>query len=119
MLAGGVRCVSDDSDGKTPMHTLHGRRDNTPILEFGEKVLYKLARPARGGTWDPRFYPGVFVEMLNSSSDAVVVTDQGSAIKTRASGESLSRKDGMRIECSECEQSRGLQTAVSRNGEAR
>ena len=24
------------SDGKTPLQRLHGRRDNTPILEFGE-----------------------------------------------------------------------------------
>ena len=27
------------SDGKTPLQRLHGRRDNTPILEFGEKDL--------------------------------------------------------------------------------
>ena len=26
------------SDGKTPLQRLHGRRDNTPILEFGEKI---------------------------------------------------------------------------------
>ena len=43
-----------------------------------------LAKPARGGQWDPRFYPGAFVGILNSSSEAVVVTEQGSAIKTRA-----------------------------------
>ena len=35
------------SDGKTPLHNLHGRRDNTPILEFGETILY-VAEPARG-----------------------------------------------------------------------
>ena len=23
------------SDGKTPTHRLHGRRDNTPVLDFG------------------------------------------------------------------------------------
>ena len=28
------------SDGKTPLQRLHGRKDNTPILEFGEKILY-------------------------------------------------------------------------------
>ena len=50
---------------------------NTPILEFGEKILYKPAKPAR-------FHPGVFVGMLNSSSEAVVVTEQGLAIKTRS-----------------------------------
>ena len=40
------------------------------------------AKPARGGKWEPRFHPGVFVGMLNSSSEAVVVTEQGLAIKT-------------------------------------
>ena len=62
------------SDGKTPLQRLHGRRDNTPILEFGERILYMPATPARGGKWEPRFHPGVFVGMLNSSSEAVVVT---------------------------------------------
>ena len=60
------------SDGKTPLHLLHGRKDNTPILEFGEK-------PARGGKWEPEF-----IAMLNSSSEAVVVTEQGLAIRTRS-----------------------------------
>ena len=36
------------SDGKTSLQRLHDRRDNTPILEFGEKILYMLAKPARG-----------------------------------------------------------------------
>ena len=72
------------SDGKTPLQRLHGRRDNTPILEFEEKILYMPANPARGGKWEPRFHPGVFVGMLNSSSEAVVVTEQGLAIKTRS-----------------------------------
>ena len=39
-------------------------------------------KPARGGKWEPPFHPGVFVGMLNSSSEAVVVTEQGLAIKT-------------------------------------
>ena len=65
------------SDGKTPQRRLHGRRDKTPILEFGEKILYMPAKPARGGRWEPRFQRGVFVGMLNSSSEAVVVTEQG------------------------------------------
>ena len=42
-----------------------------------------LAKPARGGKWNPRFYSGVPVGMLNSSLEAMVVTEQGSAIKTR------------------------------------
>ena len=48
-----------------------GSDGKTPILEFGEKTLYMLAKPARGGKWEPRFHPGVFVRMLNSSSEAV------------------------------------------------
>ena len=71
-------------DGKIPLQRLHGRRDNTPILELGEKILYMPAKPAKGGKWEPRFHPGVFVVMLNSSSEAVVVTEQGLAIKTRS-----------------------------------
>ena len=72
------------SDGKTPLHRLHGRRGNTPILELKENNLYMPAKPARGRKWDPRFHPGVFVGMLGSSAEAVVVTEQGSAIKTSA-----------------------------------
>ena len=34
--------------------------------------------------WEPRLHPGVFVGMLNSSSEAAVVTEQGLAIKTHA-----------------------------------
>ena len=68
----------------TPLQRLHGRKDNTPLLEFGEKILYMPAKPAGGGKWEPRLHPGVFVEMLNSSSEAVVVTEQGLAIKTCA-----------------------------------
>ena len=31
------------SDGEAPFHRLRGRRDNTPIWEFGEKMLFMLA----------------------------------------------------------------------------
>ena len=37
------------------LQRLHGRRDNTPILGFGEKMP---ATPARGSRWEPRFHPG-------------------------------------------------------------
>ena len=72
------------SDGKPPLQRLQGRTDNTPIPALAEKILYMPAKPARGGKWEPRFHPGVFVGMLNSSSEAVVVTEQGLAIKIRA-----------------------------------
>ena len=42
------------------------------------------AKPAGGGKWDPPFNAGAFLGMLNSSSGAVAVTEQGSAIKTCA-----------------------------------
>ena len=42
------------------------------------------SKPARGGRWEPRFHPGVCVGILNSSSEAVVVTEQGLAVKTRS-----------------------------------
>ena len=35
------------SDGRTPLHGLHGRSDNTPILEFWEMILHMLARQTR------------------------------------------------------------------------
>ena len=59
----GASCDRCDfgSDGKT--HRLHGRRDNTE-----RSFCACLQKPARGGNWDPQFYPGVFVGMLNSSS---------------------------------------------------
>ena len=57
-------------DGVTPLQRLHGR--NMP------------AKPARGETWAPRFYLAVFLGMLDSSSEAVVVTEQGLAMKRRA-----------------------------------
>ena len=44
-------------DGKSPLQRLHGRRDNTPILEFGEKILYMPAKPVRRGKWERRFLP--------------------------------------------------------------
>ena len=52
------RCDSG-SDGKTLLQRLHGRKDNTPILELEEKILYMPAKPAREGKWEPRFHPGV------------------------------------------------------------
>ena len=64
------------SDEKTPTYRLYGRRDNTPILEFGENILCILAKPARGAKWDPRCYPGAFVGISDSSLEAMVVTDR-------------------------------------------
>ena len=35
------------SDGKTSIHSLHGRRDNTPILELGEDFLHACQKSKR------------------------------------------------------------------------
>ena len=69
-------------DGKTPLQRRHGRRDNTPILEFGEKILYMMPNQREeesGAAVPPRN-----VCWHNSSSEAVVVTEQELAIKTRS-----------------------------------
>ena len=70
------------SDGKTPLQRLHGQQTDPGIRR--EKIPHMPAKPARGGKWEPRFHPGVFVGMLNLSSEAVFVTEQGLAIKTRS-----------------------------------
>ena len=62
-----VRCVSDEEVWERRRYTdCLDEGSNTPILEFWDM----LARPARGGKWDPRFHFGVFVGMLSSSSEA-------------------------------------------------
>ena len=96
------------SDGETPLQRLHGRRDNTPILEFGGRILHMPVKG--GGKWEPRFHPGVFVGVLNSSSEAVVVTEQdGDQDKV---GEHQER-DGTLAEHSRCEPLPGPQMAAT------
>ena len=68
-----------DSDGKTPLHRLHGRKDNTPILEFGPPSQQQMEIRNRDSIL------GVFVGMLSSSAEVMV--EQGSAVKTRAVNE--------------------------------
>ena len=99
-----LRC-DISSDGKTPLHRMHGRKNNTPILEFGDKVLYMLVKAARGA----------FVGMLNPLSEAVVLTEQGLAIKARAANvrRVLESERWDTEEHSECEQFCGLQMAVT------
>ena len=53
-----------------------GEMSTQPILELGEMILYM---PAKGHSkqeekCEPRFHLGVFVGMVNSSLEAVVVT---------------------------------------------
>ena len=54
---------------------------NSPIRELGEKILYMPAEPARGENWGAAVPHSV--GMLGSSSEVVVVTEQGLAIKTK------------------------------------
>ena len=35
------------SDGKTPTHRLHGRRDDTLVLEFGEKIFVHAGQTSK------------------------------------------------------------------------
>ena len=57
----------------TATNRLYERRDNTSILEFVEKILYMTVKSARRGKWTPRFYPRIFVGILNSSSEVLIV----------------------------------------------
>ena len=56
------------NDAKSPTEQLRGRRQKTPIVEFGQEIMYMPAKPATGGKWDPRFYLGTFV------GEAIVVS---------------------------------------------
>ena len=57
----------------------------TPLFWNSERRYCTCPQSQQEGeNWEPRFHPGVFVGMLNSSSEAVVVTEQGMAIKTRS-----------------------------------
>ena len=68
------------SDGKTPAAKAAWAKGHhaDPRIRKEDHVC------AGQASWQPRFHPGVFVGMLNSSSEAVVVTEQGLAIKTRS-----------------------------------
>ena len=89
-------------DGKTPLQRPHGRRDNTSILEFGEKILYMPAKPARGEMWEPRFHPGVSPSR-----------DWRSRQGRRTSGEYPSRRDGTLTACSKWGPLHGPRMAVT------
>ena len=94
-------------DVGTPLQRLHGRRDNTPILEFGDKILYMPAEPAKGGEkWEPRFHPGVFVEMLEAR-------DQGSRSEMHTEEEQCRLSHRVRI--SEEHQLRWTQSRIRHN----
>ena len=104
------------SDGKTPLQRLHGRRDSTPIIEFGQKILYMPAKPPMVVKWDPRFHPGVIVGMLNMSSEAVVITEQGMAIRNTRGANTGRVPESHRWEAERVlgvRALRGLQTAVA------
>ena len=56
-----------DSDGKTPLQRLHGRRDNTPLLEFGEKIF------AHAGQASKREKMGTAIPSRSVCGDAELV----------------------------------------------
>ena len=55
------------SDGKTPLQKLRGRKDNTPILEFGKRILCMPAKSAIGGKWEPRLSVRGDAELVGGS----------------------------------------------------
>ena len=65
-------------------NTTRAKGQHTDSGVWRKDPVHARQTSERGGKWEPRFHPGVFVGMLNSSSEAVVVTEQGLAIKTRA-----------------------------------
>ena len=91
VLAGGVRCVSDEQmryrqrrkDADTQTAWTKGQHTDSGIWSE-MSVVHALPNQQEQESGTSRFYPGVFVGLLKSSSEAVVVTEQGSAIETRA-----------------------------------
>ena len=100
------------SDGKTPLQRLHDRRDNTPILEFGEKILYMPAKPARRKM-------GTAIPSGSVCGDAELVVRGSGCHRARNSDQdtlgehqSLSLRDVTRTEYSENAPFHGLWMAV-------
>ena len=93
-----------DSDGKTPLHRLHGRKGNTPILEFGEMILVHASQSSKRRNVENRDpIPECLLacrtrcrkQWLSPSKD------RRSKHGQRTSGESLSPRDATRTEHSE------------------
>ena len=104
------------SDGKTSLQRLHARKDNTPILEFGEKILYVPAKPATGGKL------GTAIPSWSVCWHAELVVRDSGCRRARAGEQDTrsdrqenppSRRDGTRTEYSECEPFHGLWMAVT------
>ena len=119
MLSGGVRCVSDEQvrhrqrrkDAAAQTAWTKGQHTDSGI--WRADIVHAFQTSKRGEV--PQFCRGVFVGMLSSSSEAVVVTEQESAIKTRAANVRIvpGSETWSRIEYSECEQFRGCQMAAT------
>ena len=83
------RRISQDCEGSSESSLISlGTTESHPDATMNqaiEALAREIAQARQEGSQTvPRFHPGVFVGMLNSSSEAVVVTEQGAAIKTRA-----------------------------------
>ena len=90
--------ASDKKDATT--QTAWTKGQHTDSETRGEDLVH--AKPARGGNWGTAIRSWS-IRWNAEPPEAVVVTDQLSAIQTRVrrtSGEFLGRKDGMRIEYS-------------------
>ena len=78
-------------DGMTPHERLTGRKWSTPMVEFGEAVLAKLA-PSRVGRGQkkaqksklaPRSVRGVWVGQVGRTGEHIVVKQNGDAVRCR------------------------------------
>ena len=65
-------------DGKTAMQKLKGRRVITPMLPFGEAVLFKLPKvPNMPGDFEDRFEVGIWLGCLIRTGEHLVGTGKG------------------------------------------
>ena len=71
------------SDGKTLIHRTAWSKGQHTSSGIWRESFVRACQTTKRRKVGPRFYPGVFVGMLNSSSEAAIV-EQGTAIKTRA-----------------------------------
>ena len=65
-------------DGRTALEKIKGRKVNTPLVPFGEVVLFKLPKlPHMPGDFRDRFERGVWVGCLARSGEHLIATDKG------------------------------------------
>ena len=76
-------------DGLTSYKKLKGRDFKEELVEFGEKVMFRVHRKAnedgggeRQAKAEPRFEEGVFIDISDSSHEKMIGTRSGGVVKT-------------------------------------